>query len=47
MNDFDRNGVYTGRWETRFLAPGDYSIVVEAKDQFGGVGTASVPFVLA
>ena len=47
MNDFDKNGVYTGRWETRFLSPGDYSLVVEAKDQFGGVGTASVPFVLA
>ncbi|MCR3883061.1 S8 family peptidase [Methanotrichaceae archaeon M04Ac] len=47
MNDFDKNGVYTGRWETRFWDPGDYSIVVEARDLFGGVGTDVAPFVLA
>jgi serine protease AprX len=47
MRDFDGNGVYTGRWETRFWDPGDYSIAVEAADQFGGVGTSAVPFVLA
>ncbi len=47
MRDFDGNGVYTGRWETRFWDPGDYSIQVEATDQFGGLGTNAVPFVLA
>ncbi len=47
MRDFDRNGVYTGRWETRFWDPGDYSIAVEAADQFGGMGTSAAPFVLA
>lgn len=47
MRDFDGNGVYTGRWETRFWDPGDYSIEVEAADQFGGMGASAVPFVLA
>ena len=46
MGDLDGNGVYTGRWETRFWDPGEYSIAVEAKDQFGGVGTMAVPFDL-
>jgi len=46
MRDFDRNGVYSGRWETRFWEPGDYSIAVEATDPFGGMGTSAVPFVL-
>jgi len=46
MRDFDRNGVYTGRWETRFWNPGDYSIAVEATDSFGGMGMSAVPFVL-
>jgi len=46
MRDFDGNGVYTGRWETRFWKPGDYSIAVEATDPFGGVGTRAAPFVL-
>ncbi len=46
MRDFDRNGVYSGRWETRFWEPGDYSIAVEATDPFGGMGTNAVPFVL-
>ena len=47
MHDFDRNGVYTGRWETRFWGPGEYSVVVEAKDKFGGTGTDSASLVLA
>jgi len=47
MRDFDGNGVYTGRWETRFWDPGEYSIAVEATDHFGGVGMKAVPFVLA
>ncbi|KQC13568.1 MAG: hypothetical protein APR56_05085 [Methanosaeta sp. SDB] len=46
MRDFDGNGVYTGRWETRFWAPGEYSIAVEAADPFGGRDTTAVPFVL-
>ena len=46
MGDLDRNGVYTGRWETRFWEPGDYSIAVEAKDPFGGVGSKAVSFAL-
>jgi serine protease AprX len=46
MRDFDSNGVYTGRWETRFWDPGDYSIAVEATDPFGGTEMDSVPFVL-
>jgi len=47
MRDFDGNGVYSGRWETRFWDPGGYSIEVEATDPFGGMGTTAVPFVLA
>lgn len=46
MRDFDGNGIYSGRWETRFWDPGDYSISVEARDRFGGVGKSSVPCVL-
>ncbi len=46
MRDFDGNGVYTGRWETRFWDPGEYSIGVEATDPFSGVGSSAVPFVL-
>jgi len=46
MRDFDGNGVYTGRWETRFWDPGNYSIAVEATDPFGGTETSAVPFVL-
>lgn len=46
MHDFDLNGVYTARWETRFWDPGDYTITVEAVDPFGVVGVASAPFFL-
>jgi len=47
MGDIDGNGVYTGRWETRFWDPGDYTIKVDAMDPFGGVGSKARPIVVS
>lgn len=46
MDDFDGNGVFSGRWETSFWTPGQYEIKVGMLGRFGEVEYRAVPFRL-
>jgi hypothetical protein len=46
MQDVDKNGLYSHRLMTNLLAPGNYTVQVELKDQFSDLDTVKSTFVL-